>query len=173
LAEFTQDMKDSLMSGLDDLSDSARDRIVAMREQAYAARIRGQKMAVGGAREAGRLIDDHPVLAGGVAMALGVAVAAFMSHDRTKDAAGDAEKQQSLMNDARLLARRERYAATRAAKSVVAEVKSGAKAVAGAADDAADTTVAIKHRVQDDLAKPHTTSEASKKPTSDASKSSH
>jgi ElaB/YqjD/DUF883 family membrane-anchored ribosome-binding protein len=68
----------AMLRGLDGLSHEAQDSILAARESAYAARI-----AV--ARQAGRVIEDRPLLAAGIGMAIGAAVGAALPGTATED----------------------------------------------------------------------------------------
>ncbi|MCU9850235.1 DUF3618 domain-containing protein [Defluviimonas sp. WL0024] len=131
LAGFTEDMRASFRDGLDDLSEAARYRIVRAREQAYAARLRAERTARGGGREMGQLIEEHPMVAGVVAMALGAAFAAALPRTRTEDRAFGADSDR-LMDAAAELLRDERARLSRVADDIAEEVKVSAKDAASA-----------------------------------------
>lgn len=159
LSDFAEDMKVGFRKGLDDLSEAGRERIVAAREQAYAARIRAGSLARGGTREASRLIEDHPLVAGVVALAAGAAFAAALPRTRVEDRAFGAESDR-LMHETNRLLRQERARIGRAASGVAEELKDSARDAAMAVSDevkeasrtaasavsqkVADTTEAIK-----------------------------
>ncbi|SPH23481.1 hypothetical protein DEA8626_02544 [Defluviimonas aquaemixtae] len=145
LADFTSDMKQSLLDGLEGLSDAARERIVSARENAYAARLRVQRSAREGGREVGRLIEEHPLVAGVVALALGAAFAATLPRTRTEDNAFG-EESDRLMDAASDLVRQERARFARVAEGVADELKSS---VRNAADAAADRVADLGEDVRD------------------------
>jgi hypothetical protein len=91
LADLADGMKRRFAHGLDDLSTSAREGIVAAREEAYATRLRAEDALGRGGREAKRIVEDHPMVAGAVALALGAALGAVLSRNRSADAGGDLE----------------------------------------------------------------------------------
>jgi len=134
LNAFSQDMRDALSDGLDDLSETARARVVKMREAAYGARLRVQDTAANGGREVGRLVNDHPMIAGGLAMALGAAFAAALPRTRAEDRAFGAESDRLMMRAAEML-REERARMQETAEDVAQGLKVAAR-------DAADTAAA-------------------------------
>lgn len=169
LSGFAEDMKSGFRKGLDDVSDSARDRIVAARERAYAAKIRAEGLAKSGAREAGRLIEDHPLVAGVLALAVGAAFAAALPRTQVENRAFGAESDR-LMEEANRLLRQERARLGRVASGVADEVtdrardaaqrvsddvsKSSREAAAAVSDAVADTVQAAKERAGKEAAKP-------------------
>lgn len=156
LSEFTVDMKRSLLDGLDDLSGAARDQIVAAREKAYAARLRVERSARDGSREMGRLIEEHPMVAGVVALALGAAFAAALPRTRTEDNAFGADSDR-LMDAATDLLRQERARLARVAEGAADELKTSLRETAGAAAErAAEISEDVRNRAA---------SEAKKEPT--------
>lgn len=74
LEDFTRDFRQSLSDGLEHLTDSAREQVIAARQQAYAAWLRAERMVRGGTREVVAVVEDHPVASGAVALAAGAAV---------------------------------------------------------------------------------------------------
>jgi hypothetical protein len=78
LADLAKATRAAMLRGLDHLTSDARDRIVAAREQAYAARM----VAV---RQGTKLIEGRPVVAGAIGFAIGAAVAAAVPRTRTED----------------------------------------------------------------------------------------
>lgn len=77
--DFTTSLRENISQGLDHLSDSAREQVMAAREQGYAAWLRAERVVKGGSREVVTLVEEHPVAVGAVALAIGaVAGMAFM-----------------------------------------------------------------------------------------------
>ena len=72
--DFTRDFRQTLSQGLDHLTDTARDQVMAARQQAYAAYLRAERVLRGGTREAVTLVEEHPVAAGAAALAAGALV---------------------------------------------------------------------------------------------------
>ncbi len=145
LASFTDDMRASLLDGLDGLSEAARDRIVKAREAAYLARLRVGQSSRGGAREAERLINEHPMIAGVLAMALGAAFAAALPRTRVEDRSFGTESDR-LMDAAAKLLREERDRMSRVASGVADELKSS---VRDAADTAAEKAAEIGENLRE------------------------
>lgn len=76
---FTSDLREHISQGLEHLNESAREQIMAAREQSYAAWLRAERVVKGGSREVVTLVEEHPVAVGAVALAIGaVAGMAFM-----------------------------------------------------------------------------------------------
>ena len=169
LSGFAEDMKSGFRKGLDDISEAARDRIVAAREQAYAAKIRAEGLARSGVRETGRLIEDHPLVAGVVALAAGAAFAAALPRTRMEDRAFGAESDR-LMEEANRLLRQERARLGRVASGVADEVSDSAReaarkvsdevsqasreAASAVSETVADTVDAAKKRAGKEATKP-------------------
>lgn len=132
LKAFTADMRDTLQDGLDGLSETARDRIVKARETAYSAHLRAADTARAGGREAGRLVNEHPMIAGAIAMALGAAFAAALPRTRIEDRTFG-EESDRLMHRAAALLSEERDRMARVAEGVADELKASARDVADTA----------------------------------------
>ncbi len=76
---FTADLRQNIAQGLEHLSESAREQVMAAREQSYAAWLRAERIVKGGSREVVTLVEEHPVAVGAVALAVGaVAGMAFI-----------------------------------------------------------------------------------------------
>lgn len=167
LSTFTSDLKDRLAHGLDALPEGSRDRILAARERAYAAAIQAERLGRQTIRNPGRMMEEHPLVAGAVAFALGAAVAAALPRTDAEDRAFGAERDRLMDEAARLFAaekdRALRIAGSLAdeAKTVASEtlgdVKSQAMGVLGdvkaqargALEQAADKAVEAAGRIQD------------------------
>lgn len=151
LSRFTDDMRASLMEGLDGLSDAAKERIVKAREAAYSARLKMERGARAGGREAGRLVNEHPMVAGGVALVLGAAFAAAMPRTRIEDRTFGAESDR-LMRAAADQLREERARVKEAASALVDDLGERAKsAVDKTVDDLSDKAKTAAHKAADDL----------------------
>lgn len=141
LSAFTEDMRGAMRDGLGDMSDSSRERIIRAREAAYAARIRAQDAAVAGGRQVGRMMTDHPMIAGGLAMALGAAFASALPRTRLEDSAFGAESDRMMQRAADLVAE-ERARLANVAGGVADEVRTAAKRAVAAASDKAERVAA-------------------------------
>lgn len=129
LADMTEGMREWFSHGLEDLSDAARERISGLRQQAYAAKLEMQRAAAQGSRKAGRMLDDHPMVAGAVALAMGAALATALPRTRIEDRTFGQESDR-LMRAAADALRQERDQLTRVAGDVAAEVKSSVRETA-------------------------------------------
>ena len=107
LTDLAKATRAAMLRGLDSLTSDARDRIVTAREQAYAAR-----MAV--VRQGTKLIEERPVVAGAIGMAIGAAVAAALPRTQTEDRLFGQERDR-LMAGAQAALQQERARATDAA----------------------------------------------------------
>ncbi|MDI3335558.1 DUF3618 domain-containing protein [Defluviimonas aestuarii] len=146
IASFTDDMRATLRDGLDSLSETARERVVKAREAAYSAHLRTAQTVRTGGREAERLINEHPMIAGAVALALGAAFAAALPRTRAEDRAFG-EESDHLMERAATLLKEERDRMTRVAEGVADELKSSAqKAARSAAATAAEIGESVRER---------------------------
>lgn len=128
LSDFTADMRDSLRHGLDDLSETARERVMNARQAAYAARLR---VVRGVGQQVGGLVENHPMVAGTIAMAIGAAFAASLPRTQIEDRAFGAESDR-LMDAASDMLREERTRMARVAEDVTDEVRSAAQDAANA-----------------------------------------
>jgi ElaB/YqjD/DUF883 family membrane-anchored ribosome-binding protein len=99
LADLAEDLRERFAHGLDDLSNATRDRIIAAREEAYAARLRAEEALGKGGREAKRMVEDHPMVAGAVALALGAALGAVLSRRSAATDADDADLDDDDLDD--------------------------------------------------------------------------
>jgi ElaB/YqjD/DUF883 family membrane-anchored ribosome-binding protein len=123
LADLAKATRAVMLRGLDSLTSEARDRIVAAREQAYAARLSA-------VRHGTKLIEDRPVMAGAISMAIGAAVGAALPRTEREDRLFG-QQRDSLMAHAQEVLQQERArvagSATRLAETVATEVKDSAR----------------------------------------------
>ena len=153
LSAFTDDMRKAISDGLDDLSDAARERIVRAREAAYAARLKLDKAVRSGGRDLERMIGEHPVVAGAVAMGLGAAVAAALPRTRAEDRAFGAERDRLMAAAANLL-QEERTRISLIADGAADELRNAAlEARSTVAAVAADVVARVKERAETEAAR--------------------
>lgn len=122
VSDFTANLRSSLMHGLEDMTDTARKPIIAARERAYSARVAAERAIGQPARAAGRVVEDNPLVAAGIAMAVGAALAAALPRSRMEDELFGTESDR-LMADAAQMLRDERTRAVRVMQGVGAELK--------------------------------------------------
>lgn len=159
VADLAQGMKGAIAHGLDGLSEAARDRILAAREQAYAARLRAERSVKSSLSKPGRLIEEHPMIAGVVGLAVGAAFAASLPRTVTEDRVFGTESDR-LLNEAGRLLRQEQDRIARIAGAVKDELQDSAKeAMASVSEIAAETADRVKDRAETEAAadkKPNT-----------------
>ena len=136
LAEFVDGLRQSFDHGLDGLSQTARDKLVDAREAAYAARLRAERMARSSSREAGRMIEDHPMIAAAGVLALGAALGAALPRGDYKTPRAERDR---LMRHAAQLLADERALVGRIAEDIAATAKSRTDIAADPVDQASDT----------------------------------
>ncbi len=135
VADFAAGLQRSFGEGLGGLSEAAQTKIASAREAAYGARIKAENAMHAGTRQAGRVIEDHPMVSGAIALGLGAALAAALPRTQTEDSTLGLQRDKLMDAAARLLAD-ERERATKLASDVSQDLKSAAK---GTADAVADT----------------------------------
>lgn len=144
VADLADGLTDTLRSGLNTLSDDAQTRIIAAREAAY-ARIAAMRAGTtkGGAPRAGgvtQTIQDHPLILGAVALALGAALAATLPR-ATGDTGFAAERDRLLADALRMMDEKRRQAgkfAASAADILTEAAKDSANTIADKARATAD-----------------------------------
>lgn len=100
VARFASDARRALRRGLEDLPAATQDRIIALREKAYLV----HRSAV---QNTGRMIEDEPMLAGCLAMALGAGLAAALPATAVEDRLVGAERDR-LVDQAKEVLQHER-----------------------------------------------------------------
>lgn len=108
LAGLATDVRAAMREGLEQLSSATQDQIVAAREAAYAAQLNARKAT-------GQMIEDHPMAAAGIALALGVVVGAALPRSHSEDRIIGPERDRLLAETRRMLAE-ERLRAVAAAE---------------------------------------------------------
>jgi hypothetical protein len=127
VADMVAELKSAFRHGLDGLTEEARARIVSARQKAYAARLEAGRALRRGSEHPAAMIEDHPFVAGCIAMAAGAALAASLPRTRTETRLFGAESDRLLREAARLLAE-ERDRAKEVAAGLGADVADTAKA---------------------------------------------
>ncbi|EYD74856.1 hypothetical protein Rumeso_03586 [Rubellimicrobium mesophilum DSM 19309] len=149
ISNFTSDLRGRFASGLDNLPPESRDRIIAARERAYQAMLQAEQTGRDVIRDPGRALEEHPLVAGAVAFALGAAVGAALPGTEVENRTFGAERDR-LMGDASRMLREERSRAMQIAGSLGQEVKAAAReTVEAVADTARDKASQAAQRVQE------------------------
>jgi hypothetical protein len=134
ISSFSSDLRARFASGLDNLPEGSRQQIVAARERAYGAMLQAERVGRDVVRDPGRAMEEHPLVAGAVAFALGAAVAAALPSTDAENRAFGAERDR-LMGEAARLLREERGRAMQIAGSLGQEVKAAAQETVEAVAD--------------------------------------
>lgn len=132
VSSFTADLKDKLSHGLEGLTDASRERVIAARERAYAASLKADSLRRSAMAQPGQMMEDHPLVAGAVAFALGAAVAAALPRTDLEDRTFGADRDR-LMDEAARLLQSERQRAMEIAGSLGQEIKAAAQDTLAAA----------------------------------------
>jgi ElaB/YqjD/DUF883 family membrane-anchored ribosome-binding protein len=96
LATLAKATRATMLRGLENLGAEAQSRILAAREHAYAARL-----AV--VRQGTALIEERPMVAGAIGMAIGAAVAAALPRTETEDRLFGPDRDRLLMRAQQVL----------------------------------------------------------------------
>lgn len=123
LADLAKGTRAAMLQGLNGLNAEAQARILAVREQAYVAR-------TAAVRQGTKLIEERPVVAGAIGMAIGAAVAAALPRTETEDRIFGEERDR-LLAGAQAALRQEKaragHTASRLAENVASNVKTSAR----------------------------------------------
>ncbi|AJE49078.1 DUF3618 domain-containing protein [Celeribacter indicus] len=129
-----QDGYDNIAAGTEKMSEEARERVIAARERAIIAGRRAKRAAKRGQREATDYFEEHPLVAGAIALALGAAIGGALPRTRAEDKyVGDYSD--ALFDDAERIYREERRkfrAVAEAVKDEGEEIARDARAEADA-----------------------------------------
>lgn len=156
-SDYLRDRRAVLAEGLHDLSDSARQRIIAAREKAWEAAERAEAAARDGLRRGGQAASDHPLLAAAISLGIGAATAALLPRSRIEDDAFGAESDRLMAEAARLL---------QDERARLAQVAETAGAELGVAARSALNRVA--ERTQEEMRRQHTGHTAGHRPNGTA-----
>jgi hypothetical protein len=126
LADLAQSTRAAMLRGMDGLESDARKRLLVLREEAYAARLAA-------VRQGTKLIEERPMAAGAISLAIGAIVAAALPRTRTEDRLFGQERDR-LLTRAQEALRQERAhlarTASRLAGTVASDVKASARELA-------------------------------------------
>ena len=122
IGDKASDLADRLSHGLEDLSDTAKARVIAARRAAHDARAASEAAMNRGTAAAKDMFRDQPLVAGALAMAFGAAVGSMLSHTRLEDDTMGAHSDQ-LFRDAQDVYREERDRAIAVVKGVARDVR--------------------------------------------------
>ncbi len=134
--ERSSDMARRLSEGTEHMNEQARERIISAREQAILAREQAGRGVRQGADRATDFFDEHPIVAGALAFAVGAAIAGSLPRSRYEDEQFGAESDR-LYADAERVFAEERAKAERVAGAALDEAKSVSDEVRAEADAAA------------------------------------
>ena len=135
-----------LAEGTEDLSEQARERVIAARESAVRARARAASYGREGRDRAVDMYEEQPLIAGALALAVGAAIGAALPRSRTEDRYMGQHSDQLMADAERIFAEEKAklgkvaQAASDEAKKVLRETKEDADAAAPG-DTAADAIV--------------------------------
>jgi hypothetical protein len=139
LADFASDLRGTLASGLGELSEEARERIVKAREAAYSARMKIQDSAVKAGSSGTQMIKDHPLIATALGIAIGAAiVSALPKPEISRRSFGP--RANRLIDEAQRLYAEEKSRARKVASEVAGEFRKTARSVTETAKDEARQT---------------------------------
>lgn len=129
LADLANATRSAMLRGLESLESDAKNRMLALREQAYAARLAT-------VRKGTKLIEERPLAAGAIGMAIGAVAAAVLPRTMTEDRLFGQERDRLLARAQEAL-RQERArvatTASRLAETVASDVKDSARELASEA----------------------------------------
>ncbi len=135
----------SLSEGTESLSESARERIIAARERAIEAREQAGRYASRGVDQAQDFFEEHPIVAGALAFAVGAAIAGALPRTRMEDE-HFGEDSDRLYHEAEAIFAEEKAKALRVADAAMGEArKQGEKA----RSDAEDVARSVKDTADD------------------------
>ena len=142
-SEWAAERRRRLAEGTEHLSEEARNRVIAARERAVEARDQAAVYARRGREQAVDLFEDHPLIAGALAVAVGAALGAALPRSRTEDKYLG-EHSDHLFDEAERIYREEREKLGKVAEAATDEAKAIAKEVKDDADEKAPADTAAK-----------------------------
>ena len=115
-------LTDGLSQGTEDLSEEARERVLAARRAAHEARLSAEDAMNRAGRTAVTFFEDQPLVVGALAAAVGAAIAGALPHSRVEDDAMG-ESSDRLFAEAEAVFREERDKAMAVLRSAATDVK--------------------------------------------------
>ncbi|MCU0789602.1 MAG: DUF3618 domain-containing protein [Nitratireductor sp.] len=107
MSSTASSMLERLYEGTHDMSEEARDRVIAARDAAYQAQKRVEDMMRRSSREMSDLFESQPLVVGALAMAAGAALGGLLPRTNAEDEAMGEERDR-LMEEAERIYRQER-----------------------------------------------------------------
>jgi hypothetical protein len=137
------ELRDRIADGTENLSETARKRVIAARTRAYEAQLRAEHYAGRGRQKAADFFDEQPIVAGALALAVGAAIGGLLPRTNREDAAfGDYRDR--VFEEAERVYREERDKLEAVARETSSEARSVARDVASEVKEdlrkGADTT---------------------------------
>ncbi len=129
-------MRAKLSEGIDHLGEDARRRVVAARERAVMARDSAAEYSQQGREKAVDLFEEHPLIAGALAVAVGAALGAALPRSRTEDHYFGSQRD-ALFEDAERIYAEETEKLGKVAKAATDEAKKIGNEIKSEADDKA------------------------------------
>ena len=139
------ELRDRIMEGTEDLSESARKRVIAARTRAYEAQLRAEHYASRSREKASDLFEDQPLVVGALALAAGAAIGGMLPRTSREDDAFGAYRDQ-IFDDAERVYHEERAKFETVARETVKEAQNVARDVA---DDVSEDVKSGMHRTGD------------------------
>jgi ElaB/YqjD/DUF883 family membrane-anchored ribosome-binding protein len=139
-------MRTRLAEGTESLSEEARNRVVAARERAVEARHAASRYGRQGRDRAVDMFEEHPLIAGALAVAVGAAIGAALPRSRTEDQYLG-EHSDNLMAEAERIYEDEKSKLGKVAKAATDEAKTIANETKANADEAAPADTAAQAAV--------------------------
>ena len=140
-------LRDRLSEGTENMTAEARERIVMARARAMDAWNAGGRYARQGGERASDMFEEHPMVAGALALAVGAAIGAALPRSRTEDAYLG-EHSDALFNEAERIYVEERDKLSKVAKAATDEAGKVLKETKANADAAADEETAADAAVK-------------------------
>ena len=140
-------LRDRLSEGTESMTAEARERIVMARARAVDAWNAGGRYARQGGERASDMFEEHPMVAGALALAVGAAIGAALPRSRTEDAYLG-EHSDALFNEAERIYVEERDKLSKVAKAATDEAGKVLKETKANADAAADEETAADAAVK-------------------------
>lgn len=163
-SSIVSSMRESLAKGTEDMSEAARERVIDARARFIDARRRADQAAryyaSRGSDKAETFIQEQPLVAGALAMAVGAALAGGLPRTRREDALFG-EQRDTLFDEAERIFRREREKLKHVANAAADEARNVADEHARNADRAIETAADDVRDAAERVAS-HTKAEAEK-----------
>ena len=140
-------LRDRLSEGTENMTAEARERIVMARARAVDAWNAGGRYARQGGERASDMFEEHPMVAGALALAVGAAIGAALPRSRTEDNYLG-EHSDALFNEAERIYVEERDKLSKVAKAATDEAGKVLKETKANADAAADEETAADAAVK-------------------------